>query len=181
MIDTNYRIGALEYLLDKDCLPEKYYPLIPLKHNLILRSRGTGYQTKNDLEVLSDAELSSFGLSEESLIGLLRRFLKLYDPKSQKFREIEKFDLSEKEILAYRELYYLPGVRQTRASLYYLSGYKTLSDFFSPKYGFGKQKRLKGYEKDTPGPGQYHIPCSMVDVAEYTREKGNFEEKYKFI
>lgn len=60
-------------------------------------------------------------------------------------------------------------------------GHKTISDFFSPKYRFGKQKRLKGYEKDTPGPGQYHIPCSMVDVAEYTREKGSFEEKYKFI
>lgn len=128
MIDTNYRIGALEYLLDKDCLPEKYYPLIPLKHNLILRSRGMGYQIKNDLEALSDAELASFGLSEGSLIGLFRRFLKLYDPNPQKFREIEKFDLSEKEKLAYRELYYLPGVRQTRASLYYLSGYKTLSD-----------------------------------------------------
>ena len=34
---------------------------------------------------------------------------------------------------------------------------------------------------DVPGPGQYHIPCAIVDVNNYTREQGNFNKKFKFI
>ena len=34
---------------------------------------------------------------------------------------------------------------------------------------------------DFPGPGQYHIPCAIVDVNNYTREQGNFNKKFKFI
>ena len=51
----------------------------------------------------------------------------------------------------------------------------------APEYRFGKQKR--GYVKnnDFPGPGQYHIPCAMIDVNNYTREQGNFNKKFKFI
>jgi hypothetical protein len=51
----------------------------------------------------------------------------------------------------------------------------------APEYRFGKQKR--GYIKnnDFPGPGQYHIPCAIVDVNNYTREQGNFNKKFKFI
>ena len=62
-----------------------------------------------------------------------------------------------------------------------LYGFKTLKDFFSPKYQFGKKKRFSGYDVDTPGPGTYHIPCSMVDVPNYTREQGKFDKKFKFI
>ncbi len=127
MIDTNYKIEALEYLLDKECLPEKYYPLIQIKENLISRSHSMGYKTKNDIAELSDAELLKLGLQDETTVNLLRRFLKLYDPRPQKMREIEKPDLSAKEKLAFQELYYLPGVRQTRASLYFYSGYESLA------------------------------------------------------
>ena len=62
-----------------------------------------------------------------------------------------------------------------------LYGFKSLKDFFSPKYQFGKKKRFSGYDVDTPGPGSYHIPCSMVDVPNYTREQGKFDKKFKFI
>lgn len=127
MIDTNYNIKALEYLLNKDCLPEKYYPLIPFKDILIsLSETRHDYKTKNDITELSDEKLRQYGLSDEKTIGLLRRFLKLYDPNPQKFKEIEKLDLSKKERLAFQELYFLPGVRETRASLYYNAGYKSL-------------------------------------------------------
>ena len=126
MIDTNYRIEALEYLLDKECLSEKYYPLIPFKKKLILQSNRMGYKTKNEIAELSDAELLNLGLLDDESVGLLRRFLRLYDPKPQKFKEIEKLNLDWKEKLAFRELYYLPGVKQTRASLYFLSGYGSL-------------------------------------------------------
>ncbi len=126
MIDTNYRIEALVYLLDQACLPEKYGPLIPFKEDLISNSRRMGCKTKNDIAELPDAELFRFGLQSGEMIALLRRFLKMYDPKPPKFREIEKLDLSLKEKLAFQELYYLPGVKQTRASLYYCSGYGSL-------------------------------------------------------
>ena len=51
----------------------------------------------------------------------------------------------------------------------------------APKYGFGTQKRYKDKYNDNPGPGSYHIPCSIVEVNNYTREQGIFDEKYKFI
>lgn len=127
MIDTNYRIEALEYLLDKECLPEKYYPLIPFKNDLISQSHKMGYKTKNEIAGLSDDELFHFGLQDEKIIHLLRRFLSLYDPRPQKWKEIEKLNLSAKEKLAFQELFYLPGVKQTRASLYFDSGYESLT------------------------------------------------------
>ena len=51
----------------------------------------------------------------------------------------------------------------------------------APKYGFGTQKRYKDQYNDNPGPGSYHIPCSIIEVNNYTREQGSFDEKYKFI
>jgi hypothetical protein len=51
----------------------------------------------------------------------------------------------------------------------------------APKYKFGTQKRGYVQKSDVPGPGQYHIPCSIVDVNGYTRESGKFDLNYKFI
>jgi hypothetical protein len=50
-----------------------------------------------------------------------------------------------------------------------------------PEYRFGKEKRGVTKRSETPGPGQYHIPCAVVDVNNYTREQGNFNPLYKFI
>ena len=50
-----------------------------------------------------------------------------------------------------------------------------------PKYGFGTEKRGGVRKSDTPGPGQYHIPCAIVDVNDYTREQGNFDPNYRYI
>ena len=36
-------------------------------------------------------------------------------------------------------------------------------------------------KNDTPGPGQYRIPCSFRDVPRYISSAGNFEEQYRFI
>ena len=46
---------------------------------------------------------------------------------------------------------------------------------------FGKEKRSKEIIEETPGPGQYHIPCSIVDVNNYTRKKAKYDNQYKFI
>ena len=51
----------------------------------------------------------------------------------------------------------------------------------SPKYGFGTQKKYNDRYNDNPGPGSYHIPCSIVDVNDYTREQGVFDNNFKYI
>ena len=50
-----------------------------------------------------------------------------------------------------------------------------------PKYGFGTEKRGYVKKSDTPGPGQYHIPCAIVDVNDYTREQGKFNPDFRYI
>ena len=47
-------------------------------------------------------------------------------------------------------------------------------------FGVGKRFSVKR-SNDIPGPGSYHIPCSFVDVSTYSRDKGNFDDKFKFI
>ncbi len=51
----------------------------------------------------------------------------------------------------------------------------------SPKYKFGTEKRYKDKYDDNPGPGSYHIPCSIIEVNNYTREQGIFDENFKYI
>ena len=60
-------------------------------------------------------------------------------------------------------------------------GFRTMKDFYAPKHRFGTKKRFSKYSNDIPGPGSYHIPCSIVDVTNYTREQGKFDNKFKFI
>ena len=52
---------------------------------------------------------------------------------------------------------------------------------YNYKYKFGIKKRFSRHFNDNPGPGAYHIPCSIVDVMNYSRDKGHFDDKYKFI
>ena len=86
-------------------------------------------KTKNDAVALTDTDFAEIGLTDAGCVHLFRRFLTLYDPNTQKFREIEKMTADPDERQAYTELYYLPGVKQTRASLYYKAGYRSLRDF----------------------------------------------------
>ena len=50
-----------------------------------------------------------------------------------------------------------------------------------PKYKFGTERRGYVKKSDTPGPGQYHIPCAIVDVNDYTREQGKFDPHFRYI
>ncbi len=53
-----------------------------------------------------------------------------------------------------------------------------------PKWKIGKASRdyfLNKIRKGNPGPGMYSIPCSIVDVNDYTREKGNFDKNYRYV
>ena len=125
-INPDYKISSLAFLLDKSCVPERYFPLAEYKD--ILVSLGCG--RKSDLETLPASKLVSAGFPE-IYIPLLKRFLSLYDPKKDKFKEIEKAFLSPEEKAACRELFHLPGVKLTRAMLYYRAGYKTLTSVAS--------------------------------------------------
>lgn len=129
MINTNYCIGALDILLDRSCLSERYFPLIPLKDSLISQLQLMGCKTKNDASSLSDEALMLAGLDGPDTVRLLRRFLTIYDPNPQKFKEITKLCTNPEEQTAFRELYHLPGVKYVRANLYYRSGYSSIMDF----------------------------------------------------
>jgi hypothetical protein len=50
-----------------------------------------------------------------------------------------------------------------------------------PKFAFGKEKKNENEKSDVPGPGYYHIPCSIVDVNEYTRQQGKFDPYFKYV
>lgn len=128
MILTDYPVEALCFLLYEACVPASYIPLIKYKELLLSELPHLGCKRKSDAERLPDSAYEALGLQNME-IRLLRRFFTLYDAKRQKFRELEKLNISEEELSAYRELYYLPGVKQTRAALYYCAGYRCLKDF----------------------------------------------------
>ena len=128
MTDTNYPVEALGYLLDRSCLSERYFPLLPFKTSLLARLPLLGCRRKNDAAALPDEALKELGMDDPALIRLFRRFLSLYDPDPRKFREIDKLCSDKAERSAFRELYQLPGVKYIRASLYCSSGYRALED-----------------------------------------------------
>ena len=51
----------------------------------------------------------------------------------------------------------------------------------APNYRFGREKKCVVKGNDVPGPGQYHIPCTIVDVNDYTREQGQFDNNFRYI
>ena len=51
----------------------------------------------------------------------------------------------------------------------------------APIYGFGHEKRGSSRKIDTPGPGQYRIPCSFDDVNSYTRGMGQFDKNFQYV
>lgn len=128
MIQTDYPVGAAAVLLDKSCLPERFFPLIPYRDALLSGLPAAGCRTKNDAAALPDDTLIGLGLPDETTVRLFRRFLALYDPDPRKFREIDKVTTDPDERAAFRELYCLPGVKAVRAALYCRSGYRTLAD-----------------------------------------------------
>ena len=129
MINTDYPIESLKILLNEDCLSDRFHSLISIREDLIIGLKSFGCVTKSDASRMSDDELAGIMLHDEVTVKLFRRFLTIYDPKPQKFKEITKLASDPAEQAAFMELYHLPGVGFTRAHLYYHSGYKSLQDF----------------------------------------------------
>jgi hypothetical protein len=52
----------------------------------------------------------------------------------------------------------------------------------SEKYSFGKGGKKNFKESGLPGPGQYHIPCSIRDVPAFVRNPNPaFDKNFTFI
>lgn len=49
------------------------------------------------------------------------------------------------------------------------------------QHRFGTQKRNNTKQDSFPGPGQYRIPCSVVDVNDYTRTIGKFNPEFRYV
>ena len=124
----NYRIQAINELLCRDCVLERYYPLIPIKEKIIDFCAGINCNTKDECLHLSDQRLLQSGLFDQALLDLFKRFLTMYDIGAAKLREIDRLSLSDDEAVAFRQLYLLPGVRAARAALYFKAGIKRLRD-----------------------------------------------------
>jgi hypothetical protein len=50
-----------------------------------------------------------------------------------------------------------------------------------PSFRFGSEKREWISKNEIPGPGQYKIPCAIVDVVGYQRSTGGFDSTYRFV
>ena len=128
MIRTDYPIEALPILLDRSCLLARYDPHVPHAAALLSGLRALGCRVKSEAAALSDEALLLIGLPDTDTVRLFRRFLTLYDPDPKKLREIDRITDDPAERESFRELYCLPGVRQTRAVLYRRSSLCTLRD-----------------------------------------------------
>lgn len=128
MLNTDYKIEAIKVLLNEDCVLTRYYPLIPYKEMLVESLKKMGCDKKSDCMKLSDTSLLEAGLTDIEMVYLFKAFLGLYDIKLAKLKEIKAVCKEEEEIEAFRELYQLPGVKSTRASLYFKAGFRTLTD-----------------------------------------------------
>lgn len=126
MVNTNYKIEAIRYLLHENCILQGYYPLIPYKELLTERLMQMGCTRKNEATQLTDEELLHAGLPDMGLVGLFRKFLVMYDPKPQKLREINSVSKTPEEAEVFSMLYLLPGVKSTRARLYMQAGFDSL-------------------------------------------------------
>lgn len=127
----NYRIEAIDVLLNRDCILEKYCSLIPYKTALINNLCGINCFTKDKCVALPNDILVGIGLPDSDMADLFKRFLVMYDVKPQKLNEINKICSDKEEINSFMELYLLPGVKAIRARLYYEAGYKHLRDIAS--------------------------------------------------
>lgn len=128
MVNADYKIDAISFLLNEDCILKGFYPLIPYKNRLLEQLKMLGCKRKSDAMKRTDEELLQAGLPDMGMAALFRRFLVMYDPKAQKMREIASVSETPEEAEVFKELYLLPGVKSTRARLYMLAGFGSLTE-----------------------------------------------------
>lgn len=127
----NYKIEAMDVLLNKDCILQRYFPLIPYKRMLIEHLIENHCFSKTECMELPDEILIEMGLPDYEAVRLFQDFMVMYDVKDSKFNDIKEIAVNEAEADSFRELYLLPGVKAVRARLYYDASYKSLSKIAS--------------------------------------------------
>lgn len=127
-MNTDYPVAALHVLLREDCTLARYAPLLPYREALIAHLTAQGCRTRSDCLALPDEALLPACLPDADALRLFRAFLRQYEVAPAKLRELAAPDLPDDEADACRELYHLPGVRLTRATLYCRAGYRRLED-----------------------------------------------------
>ena len=130
-MNADYKIEVIKVLLNEDCILTRYYSLIPYKDILVENLNKMGCHTKSDCMKLSDESLLEAGLPDIEMVRLFRAFLVLYDINPTKLKEINSFCKEKEEIQSFQELYQLPGVKKTRAMLYFKAGFRSLRDIAS--------------------------------------------------
>ena len=174
MIDPDYRVEALEVLLDRDRLMERYFPLIPYRDALIRGLRRLGCLTKKEAAALPDMCFSEMGLQDEAEIALLRRFFTLYDPKPSKFRELDALCTDPAKAAVLKEFYFLPGVRFIRADLYYRAGFRSLRELALSSPEEVQRHTAEAIQRDglscivpLPKEARTHIAVAKAFTGEY--------------
>lgn len=71
-----------------------------------------------------------------------------------------------------KENYPGPGMYTINRDVYHVGGITI---------GKTKRKIFLKEHNNTPGPGQYRIPCEFGSVNEYTRQQGKFDENFRYI
>ncbi|MGN0629088.1 MAG: hypothetical protein ACI4IW_05625 [Oscillospiraceae bacterium] len=142
-------------MLNKDCILTRYYPLIPYKNILTEAFKAMGCKFKSDCLELSDETLLYAGLPTIEMANLFKRFLMMYDVNPKKLREIDIVSKTTEEAEAFKQLYHLPGVKSTRATLYYKSGFTSLDAIAcsSPEEIMKKNRRAdseRKHESESP-------------------------------
>lgn len=127
-IEFIYKIEAIDVLLQENAILTGYYPLIPFKTILIDKLKKNGINTNYDCLKTNAKNIIFECLKKEELAMLFKRFLFMYEIEESKLAAINNLNISDDEKESYRKLFLLPGVKETRANLYYLSGFKNLKD-----------------------------------------------------
>ncbi len=129
-VHTNYAVQGMEILLCKDCILQRFYPLIPYKQQVIQGLLRMEKCTSGACLDMTDEEWIQAGLPDAQTAALMRAFLHLYDYKGKGVRDIPDAENKlEAECRAWMELMHLPGVKAIRAELYYRCGYRSLAEF----------------------------------------------------
>lgn len=127
----DYKIEAMDVLLNEDCVLQRYFSLIQYKEMLMKNLIKNHCFSKTECMELPDEILIEMGLPNYEEARLFRNFLVMYDVKDSKFKDIKEIAANEAEADSFRELYLLPGVKAVRAKLYYDANYKNLSEIAS--------------------------------------------------
>lgn len=146
-IEFKYKIEAINILLDENAILSRYYPLIPFKNILIDKLKKNGINTNYDCLTLNAKNIIFECLQKDELVMLFNKFLFMYEVEESKVNIINSLSINNEEKESYEQLFLLPGVKETRANLYYLSGFKNLKDIANSGPDEIATKMLEAIEK----------------------------------